>query len=172
MSNKCLNRDRQNKKSSRMTETSFVDFIKYANSNKIWILTLFRADFGDIFGDFWTWSTLYFILSQSYNQVPKLKASRWFIKIPPVFLLNPNHRFLNENEVLLMNLNSRLTLSSILITVLPRDSLLFNERLTVIIILIFKLLVSSMDLYWDCSIGIKFRVHKSAVQMTDFRGLN
>ena len=46
-----------------------------------------------------------------------------------------------------MNLNSRLTLSSILITVLPRDSLLFNERLTVIIILIFQLLVSSMDLY-------------------------
>ena len=41
-----------------------------------------------------------------------------------------------------MNLNSRLTLSSILITVLPRDSLLFNEKLTVIItliILIFQL---------------------------------
>ena len=54
MSNKCLDRGRQNKKSFRMTETSFVDFIKYANSNKIWILTLLRADFGDIFGDLLT----------------------------------------------------------------------------------------------------------------------
>ena len=40
-----------------------------------------------------------------------------------------------------MNLNSRLTLSNILITVLPRDSLLFNEKLTVIIILIFNYLL-------------------------------
>ena len=69
MSNKCLDRGRQNKKSFRMSETSFVDFIKYANSNKIWILTLLRADFGDL------------LTLQFYATV---EASQWLMEIPVV----------------------------------------------------------------------------------------
>ena len=115
MSNKCLDRGRQNKKSFRMTETSFVDFIKYANSNKIWILTLLKEQTLEMFLE------IFWLLCNSRSQLVAYGN-------PAGLFLNPNYRFLNENEVLWMNLNSRLTLSNILITVLPRDSLLFNEK--------------------------------------------
>ena len=71
MSNKCLDRGRQNKKSFRMTETSFVDFIKYANSNKIWILTLLKEQTLEMFLE----------ILPFYATV---EASQWLMEIPLV----------------------------------------------------------------------------------------